>query len=183
MIRFQNPRLGSDYAEVEADLEILYQLLYEHYYLNKTSKELVAANEDYKRILERDFQFDGENQILFRHEKFWQEINKHNLTKAWMEANCRVLSIWGEADLQALNDQSHKEIAAIVNSVHEGWGTYKLMEKTNHSMIKVGTMEEGIASDQSGRTRELMIKEGMNYEVVNLTHEWIQKILKENKTK
>lgn len=179
MVRFQNPRLGNDYAETEKDLEVLYELLYEHYYLNKSSKELAAANEDYKRILERDFQFDGESQILFRHEKFWQEINKHNLTKAWMDANCRVLSIWGEADLQALNDQSHKEIAAIINSVHEDWGTYKLMEKTNHSMIKVGSMEEGIAADESGKTREIMMQEGMNYKVVDLTDEWIQNILKQ----
>ena len=175
MVRFQNPLLGNDYVETADDVRTLYALLYEHYYLGKDSKELYK-NPDYKKLLDRDFAFDGEDQILFRHEDFWREINAHNFSKAWADMEGHVLSLYGEADLQAINDDSHREIARIVNTSNPGHGTYKFVEKTDHSMIKVGSMEDGVHLNGTPEYRQLM-ETKFNYNIVRLTHEWIQGIL------
>ena len=172
MVRFQNPRFGNDYVETHEDLQTLYALLYEHYYLGKSSKTL-AQNPDYQKILERDFAFDGEDQILYRHEDFWREINDHNLTKGWAESPSYVLSIFGEADIEAVNDYAHKEIVQICNHYKPNTASFHLMEATDHSMIKVGTMEEGAAMRGSRAYFDLM-QNAFNFEVVTLIDDWIQ---------
>ena len=175
MVRYQNPLLGHDYVETDRDVRTLYALLYEHYYLGKDSKELYK-NPDYKKILDRDFAFDGENQILFRHEDFWRELNAHNLSEAWAGINGHVLSLFGEADMEAVNDESQKEIARIVNAGHPGHGTFRLVEGTDHSMIEVGSMEKGARLRSTPEYREYL-QEKFNYGIVTMTHEWIQGVM------
>ena len=175
MIRYQNPLLGHDYVETDRDVRTLYALLYEHYYLGKDSKELYK-NPEYQKILDRDFAFDGENQILFRHEDFWRELNAHNLSEAWTSINGHVLSLFGEADIEAVNDESQKEIARIVNTGHPGHGTFRLVEGTDHSMIKVGSMEAGARLRSTPEYRQYL-QTKFNYDVVTMTDEWIRRIM------
>ena len=54
MLRFQNPLLGEDPIGTDQDMHLLYQMLYEHYYQGKSSKELYK-NPDYKTILRTGF--------------------------------------------------------------------------------------------------------------------------------
>ncbi|MCG8328826.1 MAG: PDZ domain-containing protein [Chitinophagales bacterium] len=177
MVRYQNPRLGSsDYVQTDKDVRKLFALLYEHYHLGKSSKELYQ-NPDYQQILERDFAFDGEDQILYRHEDFWREIYKYNLSEAWASFEGYVLSINGEADLEVVNNFSQKEIIHIVNHYHPGKGTFVYMPKTDHSMIKVGTLEEGARLRSQPAYREYL-QNHFNYDIVTETHEWIQGILR-----
>ena len=175
MVRYQNPLLGHGYAETDRDVRTLYALLYEHYYLGKSSKELYQ-NPDYQKILDRDFAFDGENQILFRHEDFWRELNAHNLSEAWAGIKGHVLSLFGEADMEAVNDESQKEIARIVNAGHPGHGTFRLVPGTDHSMIEVGSMEKGARLRSTPEYREYL-QTKFNYDIVTMTHEWIQDVM------
>ncbi|MEM9919769.1 MAG: alpha/beta fold hydrolase [Bacteroidota bacterium] len=173
MVRYQNPLLGtSDYIQVDQDVRKLYALLYEHYHLGKSSKELYQ-NPDYKTILERDFGFDGENQIFARHEDFWREIYPHNLSEAWASCKSYVLSMNGEADLQAVNDFSQRELVAIVNHYHPGHGEFVHIPETDHSMIKVGTMAEGASILMTPQYKKLMATQ-FNYDIVEKTDEWIK---------
>ncbi len=172
MIRYQNPLLGNDYVDTERDLRTLYALLYEHYYEGKSSKELVE-NPAYRTILERDFAFDGENQILYRHEDFWRELAEHPLSEAWSKTRSHVLSLFGGADLEALNDVSQKEIVHLVNHYHPGYGTFQFVPDTDHSMIRVGSMAEGARVRSQPAYRELLQTQ-FNYDIVTYTHEWIQ---------
>lgn len=175
MVRYQNPLLGHDYVETDRDVRTLYALLYEHYYLGKSSKELYK-NPDYRKLLERDFAFDGESQILYRHEDFWRELNAHNLSEAWAGFDGHVLSLYGEADMEAVNDESQREIARIANAGHPGHGTFRLVAGTDHSMIEVGSMEEGARLRSKPEYRQYMDTK-FNYDVVTMTHEWIQGVM------
>lgn len=173
MVRYQNPLLGSaDYIQTDQDIRHLYALLYEHYHLGKSSKVLYK-NPDYRLILERDFQFDGENQILFRHENFWRELYSYNLSEAWAETPSFVLSMNGEADLEVINEHSQKELVNVVNHYHPGRGTFQFIPRTDHSMIKVGTMAEGAVIRFQPRYRQLMV-DSFNYDIVTHTHQFIQ---------
>jgi hypothetical protein len=176
MVRYQNPRLGSsDYVQTDRDVRKLFALLYEHYHLGKTSKELYQ-NPDYRPLLERDFAFDGEDQILYRHEDFWREIYKYNLSEAWANFEGYVLSLNGEADLEVVNSFSQQEIVKIVNHYHPGKGRFEYLPETDHSMIKVGSLEEGARLRSQPEYRTL-VAEKFNFDIVNITDEWIKGIL------
>ncbi|GAB4517645.1 MAG: hypothetical protein Tsb004_27950 [Allomuricauda sp.] len=173
MVRYQNPRIGtSDYVQTDADVRLLYELLYKHYYLGETSKEL-AQNPEYERILRRDFWFDGEDQILLRHENFWRELNAYSMTNALSEYKGYVLSMNGEADLEVLNDFSQREVVQITNHYHPGMGEFEYFPKTDHMMIEVGTLEEGAVIRYQPQYRELLAT-AFNHEIVERTHTWIQ---------
>lgn len=174
MVRYQNPYFGQDYAAVDTDMHVLYELIYQHYYQNKSSKELYQ-NPRFQTLLQETFAFDGEDQILYRHEDFWREINAHNLSKAWKNSHGYVLSIYGEADIEAVNDASHKEIVRLRNHYYPGTATYRFLEGTNHSLIKVGSMEQGLALRGTPEYQQYMA-EAFNYELVEMMDEWIQKI-------
>lgn len=175
MLRYQNPLLGHSFEETDEDVRTLYALLYEHYYLGKPSKELYQ-NPKYRKILSRDFTFDGENQILARHEDFWRELNGHNLSKAWAGIEGYVLSLFGEADMEAVNDESQKEIARLVNAQHPGHATFTAIPETDHSMIRVGSMAEGARLRSTPEYRQYM-QQRFNYDIVTITAQWIRGII------
>lgn len=177
MVRYQNPRIGaSDFVETDKDLKHLYAMLYEHYHLKKKSKEL-AKNPEYAKLLTRDFWFDGENQILFRHEDFWLELYDYSLTEALAKYNGYVLSMNGEADLEVVNDFSQKEVVKIVNHYHPGHGEFAYFPKTDHMMIEVGTLEEGAVIRYQPRYRTMM-QDNFNHSIIEKTHSWIQEKIK-----
>ena len=177
MVRYQNPRFGAaDYVQTDQDVRTLYALLYEHYHLGKSSKELYQ-NPKYKTILERDFWFDGENQILQRHEDFWREIYPYNISEAWATTTSHVLSLNGEADIEVINSFSQQELVKIVNHYHPGHGEFVFFPKTDHSMIKVGSLEEGAKLRGTPAYRQLLMT-SFNYDIVDTTHRWIQGLIK-----
>ena len=171
MLRFQNPRLGEDYLVTEDKMTNFYALLYEQYHLKKPAKELVK-NPDFAPILLNDFQFDGEDQLIGRHEKFWLELSEQNITEAWINSNAFVLSIYGGADLQALDEYSHQEIVRMVNSYRPGTAQYIYRPSANHFMVNVGPMEKGVqimGTPQAGR----YFQQNFDYKIVNEIHHWI----------
>jgi len=181
MVRYQNPRINaSDYLETDRDIRTIYALLYEHYHLGKSSKEL-AQNPEYDKVLRRDFWFDGENQILLRHEDFWRELYEYSMTEAFHKFEGYVLSMNGEADLEVINDFSQREVVHIVNTFHPGKGEFYYLPKTDHMMIEVGTLEEGASLRYQARYRDLMDK-NFNYDIVEKTHAWIQDKLDKSTT-
>lgn len=175
MIRFQNPRMGIEPKTMAQDLKLYQSLFYEHYVDKLSPAELVAKNPAYKPLLERDFQYTGDNRILQRDYVFWQQLNDLDLTTVWSNVDSYVLSIYGEADFEAINAESHQDIVRIVNHYHPNKATFYLLPKTNHSMLKVGSMDEGIEIYLSGKTREYMAT-SFNYDVITLIDEWIKSI-------
>ena len=173
MVRFQNPRFGVDRMQHEKDMRIYHHLLFEHYVLNKPLKE-VAKNEEYRRLLERDFQYQGGDMLFQRHYTYWQEINDLNLAEHWKNTNSYVYSVYGEADIEALNAESQQDIVSTVNDYHPGKAEFKLLEGTSHSFLKVGTMEDVAKLKREGKINRAFMDTHFNYEFVDLCHQWIQ---------
>lgn len=177
MVRYQNPWSGyTDYVQTDKDVRNLYALLYEQYILKKPAK-VIAKNPVFDKILRRSFWFDGENQIFQRHEKFWIELYEHSLTEYVSKFNGFVLSMNGEADIQVINDFSQREVVKIVNTYHPNKGEFVFFPKTDHAMIKVGTMEDGIKISRDRTKYRQLMQDSFNYDVVNKTHNWIQEKL------
>ncbi len=177
MLRFQNPRLGIDRETNENDMRIYHDFLHDHYVLQRSLGQL-SANKEYVRLLERDFQYEGTNMLFQRREEYWQQIHQLELSKAWANLDCKVLSVFGEADFEALNSFSHEEIIRIVNHNHPGNGTYKLLPGTTHGFTKVGSMEDGIAAQQDGSISRLS-KTNFNYDFVTMMDEWMRSVMEE----
>ena len=172
MIRYQNPFFDNNPITTDESSRTAYALLYEHYFLGKSSKEL-AENPKYKTLLEDHYEFDGTNQILSRHEDYWREINAHNLSAAWINSNSYVLSLYGEADLAAIDEQSHREIARLVNEKHPGAATYQMIPETDHSFIKVGKKEDKVKLYQSPKYRDYLTNQ-FNYDIISIMDEWMK---------
>ncbi|MCB0644962.1 MAG: hypothetical protein KDC44_25125, partial [Phaeodactylibacter sp.] len=116
------------------------------------------------------------DQILYRHEDFWREINGHNLTKGWVESPSYVLSLFGEADIEALTDYSHREIVRICKLYKPGTANYHLVEGSDHSMIKVGSMDDGAALRGTPEYFNYL-QQRFNYSVVSIIDEWMQRVI------
>ncbi|MEM7039214.1 MAG: hypothetical protein AAF570_19720, partial [Bacteroidota bacterium] len=175
MLRFQEARTGEDYLAFEADMEEYTKLFYKHY-VEMEPLDKIISNPKWKALLERDFALTPQGDILYRRSVFWRELAGVPPAKAWAQLDAHVLSIYGEADFEVFNPASMSEIARIVNNYHPGKGTYKFLEGTDHSMIKVGSMDKGLELRGSPEYRNYLMNH-FNYEVVTTLHEWIQNVL------
>ncbi len=173
MLRVQNPLFGIDFVENEKDMRLYHHLLYKQYVLKQSPKDLAAENEEYGRLLRRDFQWDGEEMIFGRHYSFWNSVNDLPMTEIWKNTSCHVLSIYGEADVEALDPVNHQTIVDIVNHYHPGKARFALLEGTNHSMIEVGSMKEGVALRNSPQMRDYLMN-NFSHKLTELCDEWMR---------
>lgn len=172
MNRFQNPWMTGDWIQMEKDNRILMRMWYEHF-MNKVPTKELAKKPEYDEMLRREYQWDGEDQILGRDEIFWQELHDQNLTIAWAKTPSYTLSIYGEADLPAISSDAHEEIAKIVNTYYPGRAEYQLLEGTDHSLIRVGSMEDYLKLRQTPAYRE-KLENHFNYDLVTMMDVWIK---------
>ncbi len=172
MLRIQNPMFNPDYITHEKEMRIYHELIYKYLVEKKSPKEL-AQNAEYKRLLERDFEYDGNESIYSRHYSYWQSVCDLNITEAWANTKSYVYSIWGEADLQSLYPTSHMTIVDIVNHYHPGKGEYYQMQDTDHAFLKVGSMKDDAKLYQSGKIREKYAT-SFNKEIIEITSKWVK---------
>jgi len=66
-----------------------------------------------------------------------QQLDDLNLSKISSNVSSFVLSIFGEADFEALNSDSHEEIVRIVNQYYPNEATFLLLPETNHTFLKM----------------------------------------------
>ncbi len=176
MLRIQNPQLGVDYVENEKDMKLYEVLLYELLVNNKKPGDIIKENKDYERILKRDFNYSGGNDFLTRDIIFSQSLNKINITDAWAQTNSRVLSAWGETDIQTLNDFSHKELVKIVNKYHPNSATFLELKETDHNLLTIPTLEESYQRNANG-TLSGIFSTNFNYNVIVEFDAWMKKII------
>lgn len=176
MFRIQNSLISEDYTAVDKKMPVYQKFLFEHFINKKTPQDLMN-NPEYKDILINDFQYDGGDGIFGRNFKFWWSINELNLTQAWSEVNCNVLSIFGEADLEVLSPVEHEMITRIVNKYHPGKAEYYLMKETNHAFMKVGNMEKQAEFVRTGQANRIYDTH-FNPEIVTKTIEWMKTKIK-----
>lgn len=173
MLRFQNPRNGVDFIQHEDEMKLYTEMMYQHYVLKKSPKE-IANTPEKAALLKRDFFWDGGDSFFGRHYKFMQDLQDLQMGKVWASLDCHVMSMFGEADFEVLDPFSHKEIARIVNQYHPGMAEYVFLPGTNHGFRKVGTMDDEVkANSGQGPGGEF------NPDVIGIVHEWMQRCMKQ----
>lgn len=116
-----------------------YKLFYE-----KNFKEYLI-NDANAQLASRIFLNFNPNTGYFAAERtlqFHQEINEHNIAKAWKNANTKVLAIYGESDIAANNKLDHEELVNYLNELKPGSSEFMFVHKTNHTFQKVGSMKD-----------------------------------------
>ncbi|WP_269714940.1 alpha/beta fold hydrolase [Caulobacter sp. NIBR2454] len=130
---------GGDPARGEADGEATRGVIEKIYGQGATPAQVAATNaEDAKRL--RDwFGWDGAEQIFSRHYSYWHGVAKVASLAAWRDVRSDVLSVRGESDLAALNDEDHKLIADVVSHYRPGTARFVSVPLTGHGMRIEGT--------------------------------------------
>jgi uncharacterized protein len=175
MLRFQEPRTDEAYLPFEADMKEYVKLFYEHYVLDKPIGE-IAKNPKWKALLERDFAFDADENILYRRASYWQELARHSYADLWAQTDAHVLSMYGEADFEVFSEFSMSEITRIVNAYHPGKGKFVPIKGTDHGMIDVGSMEKGLALRGTPEYRDFYLNH-FNYSIITEVDRWIKQIV------
>jgi len=173
MVRFQNPRFGDDYLKSEKEMDLYWRLFDGLNRQNKSPQELLKENKDYGPLMETALFWDGKDHLLGRHFRFNNSIDDKSVTEAWTKTEEHVLALYGEADYEAIDPRATKNIARIINSYHPGHGTYQFIEKTDHSMIKSGTMEETIKLKGTQAYRKLFAT-NFNMDIAVRIDDWIK---------
>lgn len=177
MLRVQNPRLGQDYLKNEHKMKLYETLLFKLLVEKKTVPEMIAQNPEYETILKEDMNYEGGNNILTRSVIFSQTLNDVNVTDAWLKLDCKVLSAWGETDIQTINDFSHRELVRMINQYHPGNATFLELTDTDHNLLRIQTMDESYERTAKNEIGSLFPTH-FNTEVTEKFHLWMQQQIK-----
>lgn len=177
MLRVQNPRLGQDYLKNEAKMKLYETLLFKLLVEKKTVPEMIAQNPEYETILREDMNYEGGNSILTRSVIFSQTLNDVNVADAWVKLDCKVLSAWGETDIQTINDFSHRELVRMINQYHPGNATFLELTDTDHNLLRIPTMDESYERTAKNEIGSLFPTH-YNTEVTEQFHLWMQQQIK-----
>ena len=138
----------------------------------KHPKDIAAADPAYGPLMRQHLNWDGGDMLIGRHATFLQEIENHSMVKAWGTLESKVLIMHGEADIQALGPDAAQEIQTIVNHYHPGHAEFKLIEGTDHSFIKLGSLADSYkitGQPEYGK----YLQNAFNYEVVDTLLNWL----------
>ncbi|MEI7577924.1 MAG: alpha/beta fold hydrolase [Armatimonadota bacterium] len=102
--------------------------------------------------------------------KFFQQLSQKNLPEAWVKANTRVLSLWGDADFISTGwDQ--EEIANCVNAARPGYGEFRLLKNADHGFFQTTSFKDSMSKwGKPGNVH--------NPEVTSVLLEWLGRVLK-----
>ena len=173
--RIQPVLFGTSDQTIEDEARIAIPILYDLLVAGKTPEEIMK-NPMHKEFLtgSRNYLSYRDDHFLGRHYTLQKTINDVDITKAWRSVDCRVLAIYGEFDIEALNSDGAIRIAEIVNHAHPGNGTSLIIPKATHGMVEVNSMEEHIKllnSGQMGSYSQSHFKEAVAAESI----QWMQK--------
>lgn len=178
LTRIQGEYFNSPFEEIENDVRrstpFWYQLLVE-----QKSNYAILQDDSIKTLLKSQDLLDDFESGYFtnRHYSFWASLNQINLYKAWKEVQCDVLALYGEFDIQALNETHIKTIAKIVNSSNPGKGNWAIIPKTDHGFIEFNSMQENVSTLNSGAYMNAVVN-SYSPRVVVKTIEWMNQIKK-----
>lgn len=170
--REQHPILGIDYVQIDEDQKTAIPLLYEFMVQKKSPSEL-AQNENYKNYMQTYFGWQGDERIFGRHYTYLQELHDVPVNKSWKEADVYVLSMFGEADVQAIDADGARIIAEVVNSYHPGKGEFKLIPATDHTFAKSGS-QRAYSRMRSDGTYDAFMADNFNYELIDILDAWMK---------
>lgn len=139
--RRQMSLFGMDPVRLDAQLRDMAAAL--HYLLieQKPPDEILRVRPNLLSMLATLVQ---EGRIEGRSPTFWAQLAATNLPAYWVKGNAAVLVLWGRNDFIS-TEADHPLIAAIVNQVRPGKGTYVALDGSDHGFRKTDSMQESFA--------------------------------------
>ena len=139
VIRFQATELGRGDPVMAVQLaEELRPMLTKLFVDRRSFGQLAQEKPEYASAMRDVLGWQGGDALLGRNSAFWQDLSAAPLAAGWRDTKSRVLSLYGESDLVALNDEDHKLIALIVNRYRPGTAKYVEIAGAEHDMTQVG---------------------------------------------
>jgi photosystem II stability/assembly factor-like uncharacterized protein/alpha-beta hydrolase superfamily lysophospholipase len=177
MFTIQQKGMGDSPLTIETELRQLRTLIYEIYVLKLDPVEVAKKHKDKVEVLKKHLGWDPiKNTLSTRSVKYNQQLDAQNTIKNWTKTKASVLAMYGEADVQALNENGTKTIIEAINGMYPGHGTYAFVPKTDHSFGKVGTIEDGYKTLQDPNYWDILTK-NYNPEIANITTAWMLELM------
>lgn len=165
---------NADPTKSESDGEALRDIIYRVFVKGETPSAVAAESPENARLLRDGLNWDGGNRLYDRHYRFWQQLSAARLLTAWRDTRSNVLSVYGESDFAAINDEDHKLIADAVNHYRAGTARFLLVPRTGHGMTLDGTREEARAA--AAGTESTNPK--FNSDLIALFGDWVEESMR-----
>ncbi len=179
LFRIQSTLGGGTHLEAEKETRRMIPMLYEWLEAGKSAEEM-RKNPALKEIVDAPGMFDGEyfqGRAFGRSARFFYTMSKQNLVEEWSKVSGKVLAMYGEFDVQALNGNDAVTIAEIVNQSKPGNGEFMLLPKTEHIFAKVESYKQTAELYATGKFFQYATQ-NYNAEVGRVTNEWMLKAMK-----
>lgn len=141
--RIQGPLTGQTESQVDTEVRRIVAV-YHYLYNEKKSVQWILDNHPHLASTVRDASPDG---VMMnpRSIQYMVQLNDHNFASYWEKVgNAKVLALFGENDFIAIEgDQS--QVAAIVNRVKPGNGTYLKLPGIDHGFKTTTSMADSVA--------------------------------------
>ncbi len=166
---------GADPVESETQSEALRDVLRELLLGGKTPAQLAAANPEHDRQLRTILDWNGGDQVMGRHYRYWQGLSKQRLVAAWRDTRSNVLSVYGEGDVAAIDNTDHKMIAEVVNYYRPGTARFVEVPRTGHGM----TLDGSMAELRAARGTRPAQRPPFNPALIGIFGDWIEATMRE----
>lgn len=179
LFRIQSTYGGGSHVEAEKETRKMIPMLYEWLEAGKSAAEM-RKNPALQPIVDEKGMFDGEyfqGKTAGRSARFFHTMSKQNLAEAWSKLNCKVLAVYAEFDVQALNADDAVTIAEVVNQSRPGNGEFLMLPKTEHIFAKATSYKQVADLYGSGQFFQYAMQ-NYNPEVGRVTNEWMIKAMK-----
>jgi pimeloyl-ACP methyl ester carboxylesterase len=179
LFRIQSTLGGGTHVEAERETRKMIPFLYEWLEAGKSMEE-IRKNPALKAIADEPGMFEGEyfqGRAFGRSAHYFYTMSKQNLAEAWSKTKCRVLAMYGEFDVQALNADDAITIAEVVNQANPGKGEFLLLPKTEHIFARSESYKQTDDLYKSGKFFQYAAQ-NYNPEFGRVTSEWMTKAMK-----
>jgi pimeloyl-ACP methyl ester carboxylesterase len=162
---------GADPMGSEALAEAMRPLLNRIFLEETPLAEIGRRSPDHLIFLDNYLNWNGEEQILFRHVSYWRGANDARLAEHWGGGDAPVLAMYGEADFAAIDERDHRLIADIVNHYRPDTARFVLVPRTGHGFGLEGSREEARA--RNAANGGMPPEAPFNPEVGRILGEWV----------
>lgn len=179
LYRIQSTYGGGSHVEAEKETRKMIPMLYEWLEAGKSAAEM-RKNPALQPIVDEKGMFEGEyfqGKAFGRSARFFHTMSKQNLAEAWSKVDCKVLAMYAEFDVQALNADDAITIAEVVNQSKPGNGEFLMLPKTEHIFAKATSYKQVSELYSSGKFFPYAMQ-NYNQEVGRVTSEWMIKAMK-----
>lgn len=142
--RIQSTYGGGTHVDAERTTRQYIPMLYAWLEEGKSAEEM-RKDPKLKPLVDQPGMFDGEyfqGRAAGRSARFFYTMSKQNLAEEWSKVTSKVLAMYGEYDIQALNGRDAELVAEVVNQAHPGNGEYMLVPKTEHIFARVDSYKQ-----------------------------------------